>query len=99
MARTRCVEKSLSSIDSLTVNNDKAVVIVTHAANRVLEDAQGQAHRWENKVVHKETRTKTANGWKIKQLEELKQIYLLTRWGAIAPIMLVSMEVENLTAV
>jgi hypothetical protein len=77
MARTRSVEKSLSSIDCLTVSNDKAVAIVTHVANRLLDDAQGQAHRWENKVVHKETWTKTANGWKIQQLEELKPIYLL----------------------
>lgn len=77
MAKTKSVEKSLSSIDSLTVSNNQAVVIVTHEASRVLDDAQGQPHKWENKVVHKETWTKTTEGWKIQHLEELKQIYLL----------------------
>lgn len=77
MARTKSVEKSLSSIDSLSTANNKAVVIVTHEASRVLEDAHGQPHKWENKVVHKETWIKTADGWRIQRLEELKQVYVL----------------------
>jgi hypothetical protein len=34
-------------------------------------------HKWENKVVHKETWTKTTDGWKIRRLEEVKEVYLL----------------------
>jgi ketosteroid isomerase-like protein len=77
MARTKSVEKSLSSIDSLSAAKNEAVVIVTHEASRVLDDADGQPHKWENKVVHKETWIKTAEGWRIQRLEELKQVYVL----------------------
>lgn len=77
MARTRSVGESLSVIDDLQVENGEAVVLVTHQAIRVLDDAKGQPHKWENKVVHRETWTKTVRGWRIKRLEEVKQIYLL----------------------
>jgi len=77
MARTKAVEKSVSTIESLTVGPDGAVVIVTHEASRVLTDGQNVSHKWENKVVHKETWTRMTDGWKIRRLEEVKQIYLL----------------------
>jgi len=85
MARTRSVEKSLSSIDSLSTAGNEAVVIVTHEARRVLEDAHGQPHKWENKVVHKETWIKTTDGWKIRRLEEVKQVYLLRDGKTLHP--------------
>ena len=77
MAHTKAVEKSVSTIDSLTVGSGEAVAVVTHEASRVLTDGQDVPHKRENKVVHKETWAKTADGWKIRQLQELKQVYLL----------------------
>lgn len=77
MARTKRVEKSASSIDSLLVRHDTAIVVVTHEATRILEDAHGQPHRWENQVIHKETWIKTSAGWKIRRLEEVKQVSVL----------------------
>ncbi len=77
MAHTKSVEKSMSTIGSLTLDSGEAVAIVTHEASRFLTDGQDVPHKWENKVVHKETWTKTPNGWKIRRLEELKQVYVL----------------------
>lgn len=77
MAHTKAVEKSASTIDALTVGSGEAIAIVTHEASRVLTDGQDVPHKWENKVVHKETWTRTGDGWKVRRVEEVKEIYLL----------------------
>jgi hypothetical protein len=77
MAHTKRVDTARSTIDSLLLENDEAIVIVTQVASRVLADANGVPHRWENKVVHKETWIATAAGWRLRRLEEVKQVYLL----------------------
>jgi hypothetical protein len=77
MTHTKTVAKSVSTIDSLTVNPGEAVVVVTHEASRILTDGQNVPHKWENKVVHKETWARTTDGWKLRRVEELKQLYLL----------------------
>jgi hypothetical protein len=76
MARTVSVAKSISTINELTTKENEAVVIIAHEAERVLSDGQGNPHKWENKVIHRETWAKTAEGWKIKSLEEIEQVYL-----------------------
>jgi len=77
MARTVSVAKSISIINNLTIKGDEAIVNVTHEASRILNDAQGNPHQWDNKVIHQETWIRTTDGWRIKSLEEVKQVYLL----------------------
>jgi len=65
-----------TTIDSVRVEGNRAVAIVTHEANQVIKDQEGQPHTFENQVVHRETWVKGATGWRIRLLEELRQIYL-----------------------
>ena len=62
MARTKSVEKSVSTIDSISGGPGEAVALVIHEASQVLSDGK-DSHKWQNKVVHKETWIKTADGW------------------------------------
>jgi hypothetical protein len=76
MAQTVLVAKSSSTINEMTTRENEAIVVVTHEAARVLKDGLGNPHKWENKVIHRETWAKTPEGWKIKSLEEVEQVYL-----------------------
>ncbi|HUP90386.1 MAG TPA: nuclear transport factor 2 family protein [Longimicrobiales bacterium] len=76
MERTKSVDRATSQIDSLTWSGNDAVVTVTHRTDRTIADEKGTPHRYESGVVHRETWTKTRDGWRIKKLEELQQLYL-----------------------
>ena len=77
MALTRSVARSTARVDAFALNGpSEAVLLVTHEASRVLADAQGVEHRWENGVVHRETWILGPQGWVIARLEEQRQLYL-----------------------
>ncbi len=61
-------------IHKLTVRGDQAEAITSQEFSRVVADPQGREHTVVGKgTMHRDTWVRTADGWKMKRVEELKQ--------------------------
>lgn len=63
-------------VESVQVRGDTAWAVVVHRADRMLRDAEGVPHRWENGVRHEEGWVRVGPAWKIVLLLERDQLYL-----------------------
>jgi hypothetical protein len=76
-AKTFKVLKLTMVIKELKLEGDHATAVVEQKSSRTYDDKQGKAHRLDVGALQRETWTKTANGWRLKSVEEWKVLYLL----------------------
>lgn len=76
MRYTSAVASVATVLESLRLRDDTVWATVVHRADRLLHDAQGQTHRWENGVRHDEAWVLVGTTWRVAALRERDQLYL-----------------------
>ncbi len=61
-------------IKKLTINRDEAIALIEQKSSRTFNDAQGKSHRLDVGAIQQETWVKTAEGWRLKDNDELKRL-------------------------
>jgi hypothetical protein len=76
MRLTRAVTLVTTVVDSVWTERETVWAAVVHRTDRMLADAQGRPHRWENAVRHHEGWVHRGTEWFIAALREREQLYL-----------------------
>jgi|SRR6266516_30497 len=64
-------------VKELTIRGSDAIAMVEQKSSRQFKDEQGTKHKLEVGAIQQETWTKSANGWKLREVQEKEVLFLL----------------------
>jgi hypothetical protein len=64
------------TVKELTIRGSDAIAIVEQKSSRQFKDEEGKEHKLEVGVIQQETWTKSADGWKLREVQEKEVLYL-----------------------